>query len=151
MRIEIDDLSGEEIAAFLNEHLSEVHSVGPPESQHALDIEGLRSPEVTLWAAREAGRLVGCGALKRLDATHAELKSMRTAPARRRSGVASALLEHLIAEAKRRGYSRLSLETGSFDLFEPARRLYLKYGFDYCKPSADYAEDPNSVFMTRLV
>ncbi|HUZ76320.1 MAG TPA: GNAT family N-acetyltransferase [Chloroflexota bacterium] len=151
MRIEIDDLSGEEIAAFLHEHLSEVHSVGPPESQHALDIEGLRSPEVTLWAAREGDRLVGCGALKRLDATHAELKSMRTAPARRRSGVASALLEHVIAEAKRRGYSRLSLETGSFDLFEPARRLYLKYGFDYCKPFADYAEDPNSVFMTRLV
>ncbi|MGH2365761.1 MAG: GNAT family N-acetyltransferase [Chloroflexota bacterium] len=149
MTIELDDLSSAEIAAFLSEHLREVHSVGPPESQHALDLDGLRGPEIAFWTAREGETIAGCGALKRLDASHAELKSMRTAPSHRGRGVASALLEHIMAEAKRRGYSRLSLETGAFDLFEPARRLYLKHGFEYCEPFGDYREDPNSVFMTR--
>jgi putative acetyltransferase len=92
---------------------------------------------------------VGCGAIKGLDAGHAEVKSMRTAPARKRGGIASLLLEHIIAEARRMGFIRLSLETGSADFFQPARTLYEKFGFGYCEPFADYRPDPNSVFMTR--
>ncbi len=149
MEIKVDDLSGPEVRALLEEHLRHMHSVSPPESVHALDLEGLRRPEVTFWTAWEGGELVGCGALKQLDPRHGEVKSMRTAAAHLRKGVAARLLEHILAEAARRGYARLSLETGSQDAFEPARQLYARFGFDYCEPFADYREDPNSVFMTR--
>ncbi|MEU5875989.1 GNAT family N-acetyltransferase [Spirillospora sp. NPDC047279] len=149
MRIEVDDLSGPEIEAFLEAHVQEMRATSPPESKHALDLDGLRRPEVTFWTAWDGGALVGCGAIKRLDAGHAELKSMRTDPVRKRGGVASRLLEHILVEAGARGFTRLSLETGSAGFFLPARRLYEKFGFEYCEPFADYAPDPNSVFMTR--
>ncbi len=149
MEIRPDDLSGPEIRALLEEHLRHMHSISPPESVHALDLDGLRRPEVTFWTAWEGGELVGCGALKELDARHGEIKSMRTAAAHLRKGVAARLLEHILAEAARRGYARLSLETGSQPAFEPARQLYARFGFEYCGPFADYREDPNSVFMTR--
>jgi putative acetyltransferase len=149
VNIVVDDLSGPEIAAFLNEHVEEMRSITPLESKHALDLDGLRQPEVTFWSVRDGHALVGCGALKRLDDHHAELKSMRTARARKRSGVASLLMEHILAEATRMGFIRLSLETGSAEFFRPARRLYKKFGFDYCAPFADYRSDPHSVFMTR--
>jgi putative acetyltransferase len=149
VRIVVDDLSGPQIAVFLAAHVEEMRSVTPPESKHALDLDGLRAPEITFWSVLDGDTLVGCGALKALDAGHAEVKSMRSAPDARRSGVASMLLEHIIAEATRRGYSRLSLETGSFDFFAPARALYAKHGFVYCGPFAGYEEDPNSVFMTK--
>jgi putative acetyltransferase len=126
-------------------------SITPPESKHALDLDGLRRPEVTFWAVRDGGTVVGCGAIKRLDRHHAEVKSMRTAVARKRSGIASLLLGHIIDEARAMGYTRLSLETGSDDFFAPARRLYEKFGFDYCEPFADYLPDPLSVFMTRTL
>jgi putative acetyltransferase len=126
-----------------------MHLHSPPESVHALDIEGLRRPEITFWTAWEGGELLGCGALKELDARHAEIKSMRTAARHLRKGVAAKLLTHIIEEARRRGYRRLSLETGSAEAFEPARRLYAGFGFTYCGPFADYVEDPFSVFMTR--
>lgn len=156
--IAVDDLSGPEIAAFLDEHLQHMRTLSPPESTHALDLDALRAPGVVFWTVREsdgegggAGDVVGCGALKALDATHAELKSMRTRPARQRGGVASALLAHIIAEATARGFTRLSLETGSDEPFLPARRLYAKFGFTECAPFADYRLDPYSTFMTRTL
>lgn len=151
MRIVVDDLSGERIAAFLAEHVEQMLSITPVESKHALDLDGLRRPEVTFWSVLDGDALVGCGALKRLTADHAELKSMRTAANRKRSGVASLLLGHIIDEAARMGMRRLSLETGSADFFLPARKLYEKFGFTYCEPFGDYRPDRNSVFMTRLV
>jgi putative acetyltransferase len=151
MKIAVDDLSGPEVAQFLDEHVREMLSVSPPESKHALDLDGLRRPEVTFWAVRDGGSVVGCGAIKRLDERHAEVKSMRTAAARKRSGIASLVLGHIVDESRRLGYTRLSLETGSDDFFAPARRLYEKFGFEYCEPFADYVPDPLSVFMTRTL
>lgn len=151
MQIRIDDLAGAEIRALLAEHLDSMHQLSPPESVHALDIAGLLKPDITFWTVWSNGDLLGCGALKELSPVHGEVKSMRTASAHRRRGVARAMLEHIIAEARRRSYARLSLETGSMPAFEPARRLYESFGFKYCGPFADYAEDPNSVFLTRTL
>ncbi|OIK28425.1 GNAT family N-acetyltransferase [Streptomyces malaysiense] len=151
MKISVDDLSGPEIIDFLDAHVRELRSITPLESKHTLDLEGLRKPEVTFWTIEDGGTLVGCGAIRRLDVGHAEVKSMRTAPSRKRSGIASKLLAHIIAEARRMGCSRLSLETGTTDFFRPARALYEKFEFEYCAPFADYKEDPNSAFMTQLL
>lgn len=149
MEIKIDDLQGPEIYELLQEHLRSMRLRSPPESIHALDIEGLRQPEITFWTVWENGELLGCGALKELDSRHGEIKSMRTAARHLRRGVAAKLLQHIIEEAKRRGYSRLSLETGSTAAFEPALKLYANFGFTRCAPFADYVEDSFSVFMTR--
>jgi putative acetyltransferase len=149
MIIRRDDLTGPEIRALLEEHLAHMRSVSPPCSVHALDLARLRRPEITFWTAWSDGALAGCGALKALDARHGEIKSMRTASTHLRRGVARSMLMHIVAEASRRGYERLSLETGSMDAFVPARTLYAEHGFTPCPPFADYAEDPNSVFMTR--
>jgi putative acetyltransferase len=149
MDIKIDDLEGSEIRELLQEHLRTMHRLSPPESVHALDIEGLRKPEITFWTVWESGELVGCGALKELDSQHAEIKSMRTSSSHLRKGVARNLLNYILEESKRRGYRRLSLETGSMEAFAPARQLYADFGFTYCEPFADYVEDPYSVFMTR--
>lgn len=149
MHIELDDLRGPEIAGLLTEHLEDMARVSPPESRHALDLDGLRRPEITFWSVWEGSELVGCGALKDLGAGEAEIKSMRTARAHHRKGVAAFLLRHLIAQARGRRYHRLNLETGSMKFFEPAHRLYAKFGFEVCGPFAGYVEDPNSVFMTR--
>jgi putative acetyltransferase len=151
MRIVVDDLSGPQIAQFLAEHIQEMRSTTPLESKHALDLDGLRRPEVTFWSVRDGDAVVGCGAIMRLDTSHAELKSMRTASMRKRSGIASLLMEHILIEAKRAGFTRLSLETGTAEFFRPARKLYEKFGFGYCDPFADYRPDPHSVFMTRLL
>ena len=148
MHIELDDLSRPEIAELLKEHLAASFVHSPPESVHALPIEDLRSPDITFWSVWESGELLGCGALKELDPQHGEIKSMRTDSAHLRKGVARAVVRQIIAEAKRRGYRRLSLETGSMAAFEPARQLYAACGFSYCEPFRDYANDPNSVFMT---
>ncbi|MEO3825244.1 GNAT family N-acetyltransferase [Actinomadura sp. B10D3] len=149
MEIVVDDLSGPEIAAFLQEHVEEMRAITPLESKHALDLDGLRKPEVTFWSVLDGGAVVGCGALKRLDVEHAELKSMRTTSVRKRSGIGSLLLEHILGEARRMGFTRVSLETGSAEFFLPARRLYEKFGFGYCEPFAGYRPDRHSVFMTR--
>ena len=152
LRIERDDLSGAEVHELLREHLASMYLHSPPESVHALPIEELRKPEITFWAVRaESGDLLGCGALKELGSAEGEIKSMRTATEHLRKGVAAALLEHILAEARRRGYSRLNLETGSMAAFAPARQLYERFGFTYCGPFADYVEDPNSVFMTKTL
>ena len=147
--IRLDDLTGPEIAQLLQEHLDDMHLHSPPESVHALDLDSLKKPDVTFWSIwSEDGRLVGCGALKELDETHGEIKSMRTANEFRGKGAGKLMLRHIVDEAKRRGYSRLSLETGSMAAFEPARQLYESHGFKNCGPFADYVLDSNSVFMT---
>lgn len=151
MEIKRDDLSGVEIQALLAEHLTDMHRISPRESVHALDLDGLRQPDITFWTVWSGAELLGCGALKELDARHGEIKSMRTANAHRRTGVGKAMLIHILDEAKRRGYDRLSLETGSMKEFEPARRLYASFGFAPCGPFADYWNDPNSVFMTKRI
>jgi len=151
MKIEIrmDDLSGPEIAGLLREHLQSMTLYSPPESIHALDLDALRQPAITFWSAWQGSELIGCGAIKELDAGHGEIKSMRTASAHLRKGVAARLMRHILEEAGRRSYRRLSLETGSAEAFAPAHRLYASFGFQFCGPFADYVEDPYSVFMTR--
>jgi putative acetyltransferase len=152
MRIKTDDLTGPEIQALLAQHLRNMHELLPPESVHALDLAELRAPGISFWSVwSEADELMGCGALKRLDAQHGEVKSMRTVERHRRKGVAGAMLSHIIAQAQQFGFKRLSLETGSMEAFIPARRLYESFGFEYCAPFGSYAPDPNSVFMTKLL
>jgi putative acetyltransferase len=148
MRIVVDDLSSPKIAQFLEEHIEDMRSVSPPESKHALDLDGLRQRDVTFWSVWLNDELVGCGALKRLDETHAELKSMRTSTRHRGAGVGASLLQHILVDAREQRFSRISLETGSMDFFVPARQLYNKAGFVECLPFAGYVDDPNSVFMT---
>lgn len=149
MQIRIDDLTSPEIAELLNEHLQDMYATSPPESVHALDLDKLRKPEITFWSVWDNNVLVGCGALKELDPTHAEIKSMRSSNHARGKGVGKKMLEHILGVANERKYQRLSLETGSQDFFIPARKLYERYGFECCGPFADYKEDPYSVFMTR--
>jgi putative acetyltransferase len=151
MRIMIDDLTGPEIAALLEEHTAELRSISPPESKHALDLDSLRKPGITFWTVWDEGTLVGCGALQDLGDGHAELKSMRVSSRHQRRGIASLLLRHIIGEATTRGYRRLSLETGSMPFFAPAHALYRKHGFTECGPFAGYRDDPNSLFMTRAL
>ena len=151
MRLIVDDLLSPAVHKLLQEHLHSMTLHSPPESIHALDIEALRQPDITFWTAwdDDGEELLGCGALKALSPEHAEVKSMRTSAAHLRRGVARALLNRIVTEAGLCGYRRLSLETGSASAFEPARRLYLAAGFEYCPPFAQYTEDPHSVFMTR--
>ncbi|MES2606508.1 MAG: GNAT family N-acetyltransferase [Pseudomonadota bacterium] len=159
MNIRLDDLRGSEIAALLSEHLRDMHATSPRESVHALDLDGLRQPDITFWTvwntlgnnAGNHGELAGCGALRQIDAAHGEIKSMRTAMPYRRRGVASLLLHHIIDEAKQRGYRQLSLETGSMAYFAAARQLYADFGFCECPPFEGYGPDPNSVFMTLVL
>ncbi|HUR95002.1 MAG TPA: GNAT family N-acetyltransferase [Gemmatimonadales bacterium] len=136
------------VIALLHTHLSRAREETAPGSAHALDLSALRMPEVTFWSAWEGDEVVGVGALKRLSVDHGEVKSMHTAAAARGRGVGSALLREIMATARSRGMSRLSLETGSWPYFEPARALYARHGFVECRPFGDYREDPNSVFMT---
>jgi putative acetyltransferase len=148
-KIKEDDLRGSEIEALLTEHLHSLAEVTPEGSMHALDMDKLRAPDVTFWSIWDGPQLVGCGALKQLDPHHGEVKSMRTAVNHLRKGVASQILEHLISEARRRGYRRLSLETGAGEYFTPAHHLYQKFGFRPCSPFESYKEDPNSRFFSR--
>lgn len=149
--VEPDDLTSQDVVSLIAEHLAEMHANSPEESSHALGTESLRDSTVTFWVARENGLLLGCAALKRLDDRHGEVKSMRTIPGARGRGVGTTLLRHLLSEARRLGYVRLSLETGANDFFAPARRFYERHGFTYTQPFAEYLPDPNSVFMTRLL
>lgn len=147
LQIVLDDLRGPEIRALLEEHLRHMHELSPPESVHALDLDKLRRPEISFWTAWSGGVLLGCGALKQLSPHEGEIKSMRTAQVARGRGVGRRLLQHVVAEARRRRYTRLWLETGIGPHFEPARTLYASGGFQECGPFADYREDPYSVFM----
>lgn len=147
MHIKLDDLQGEAIIQLLEEHMQDMQSTSPPESVHALDLQGLRAPDITFWSAWENSELAGCGALKELSNAHGEIKSMRTSMQHRRKGVAAKLLTTIIDTARTRGYQQLYLETGSMIEFESARLLYTRFGFNECEPFDQYVEDPNSIFM----
>jgi len=148
MHIELDDLSRQEVQDLLREHLANMRELSPPESVHALDLAALRGPEITFWTIWDGSLLLGCGALKELTPTHGEVKSMRTPRTHRRKGAGRAMLVHILAEAKARGYRRLSLETGAHAAFLPAQSLYRSFGFTLCGPFGDYKPDPNAVFMS---
>lgn len=149
--ITADDLTGPEIIALLQLHLDEMHQWSPPESVHALPVERLRAPDVAFFAAWHGERLAACGAMKHLDADHAELKSMRAHPDYRGKGAGRAMLDHLLAVARARGYARVSLETGRPAPFLPARRLYETNGFAECAPFGDYVSDDFSVCLSRTL
>lgn len=148
MQITPGDLTDPRVIALLAYHLASARAQTAPGSAHALDLEGLQSPDITFWTAWDGEMLVAVGALKRLSPDHGEVKSMHTAQVARRKGVGSAMLRHIMAFAGRHGISRLSLETGSWDYFQPAVALYRKHGFVECPPFADYVPDRNSIFMT---
>ena len=148
IRIIPGDFVDPRVAALLRVHVTQARAETAPGSAHALDLDGLRSPEISFWTTWEDETLLGCGALKRLSADHGEVKSMHTAQPMRRKGAGSAMLRHIIAAARASGMSGLSLETGSWDYFRPAQALYRSHGFVECAPFADYVLDPNSVFMT---
>jgi putative acetyltransferase len=149
MEIREDDLSGAETVRLLEAHLANMYEITPPESVHALGVAALRAADVTVWSAWESDVLLGCGALRALGDGCGEIKAMRTLDAHRGKGVGSRILEHILAEARRRGYRRVYLETGSMPEFATARALYARYGFSLRGPFADYALDPNSVFMEK--
>lgn len=150
--IDRDDPARHDVRQLLSEHLADMFATSPAESVHALDHSALSAPSITFWTARDAGDLLGCGALKLLDpspgsAKDGEIKSMRTTAKARGRGVATLLLRHILDDARARNLERLYLETGTDDYFAPARRLYARNGFTECPPFADYVLDPNSVFM----
>ncbi|MCX6396822.1 MAG: GNAT family N-acetyltransferase [Propionibacteriales bacterium] len=149
MEIEIDDPTRPDVTALLTEHLADMYATSPAESVHALDVAALTAPGITFWTAREDGILLGCGALREVDPTHAEIKSMRTTAAARGRGVAAAVLARMTEVARERGCARLSLETGVEEYFESARRLYLRHGFTASEPFGDYRPDRHSVFLTK--
>jgi putative acetyltransferase len=149
--IRVDDLTSAAMAALLHEHLASMAEYSPPESVHALDLESLRAPDIIVWSAWDGDELLGCGALKVHDSDLGEIKSMRTARAHLRKGVAAALLRHIVDEARRRGLQRVSLETGSMAEFAAARALYRQFGFESCAPFADYREDRHSEFFTMAL
>jgi putative acetyltransferase len=149
MDIKSDDLTGPQIISLLQRHLDEMRAATPPESVHALDLDGLRQPEITFWSVWDGDQLRGCGALKELDKGHGEIKSMHVHSDARGKGVAEKMLGHILKTARQRGYTRLSLETGSMKEFLPARKLYEKYGFARCPVFGDYKPDANSICMTR--
>ena len=150
-RIVRDDLSGPEVADLLRLHLGEMHQWSPACKVHALPLERLREPDVTFWSAWDGERLAAVGALKDLGVGRGELKSMRAAPEYRGKGAGEAILLHLLAEARARGYSWLGLETGVPEPFLPARRLYEKHGFAECPAFGDYVSDDFSLSMDRAL
>ena len=147
LRVVVDDLSGPEVEALLAAHLTSMHQLTPAGSVHALDLSGLRTPDVTFWSAWVGADLAGCGALKELDSRRGEVKSMRTAPAYLRRGVAAAVLTEIVSTARDRGYDQLLLETGPDAEFGAAHALYARFGFVPCGPFADYTDDPFSRFF----
>jgi putative acetyltransferase len=145
------DLGDPRVAALLATHAATARAETGKGSAHALDLDGLKAPGIIVWAAWRDGSLAGVGALKRLSATEGEVKSMHTAIAARRAGIGRRMLDQILAAAESAGLARLSLETGSWTYFEPARALYASTGFTECGPFGDYVADPNSVFMTRVL
>ena len=147
MRIEIDDLSRPQVHALLEEHLANMYELSPLDSVYALNLNELRAPDITFWTAWDGEALIGCGALKELTPTHGEIKSMRTPAATRGRGAGRFVLAHIISAAQSRGYTRLSLETGTHPAFEPAHNLYRSKDFAISGPFGSYRADPHSVFM----
>jgi putative acetyltransferase len=145
------DLDSPDVEALLASHFEQMRASSPPEACHVLPVDGLRDPAVTFWSVRDRGELLGVGALKALSAAEGEVKSMRTAPEALGRGVGRALLAHIIAEARSRGYARLSLETGSTETFAAALHLYESGGFVACGPFGSYQATDFTRFMTRAV
>ncbi|MEA3322500.1 MAG: GNAT family N-acetyltransferase [Bacillota bacterium] len=151
MKIKIDDVTHPTVIAFVEEHMRNLNLLSPPESNHYLDLEALRKPDVTFWSVWEGEEVIGCGALKELNAMSGEVKSMRTSSSHLRKGIGRQILQSIIDKAHERGYQNLYLETGSMEAFYPAQKLYKSFGFNYCQPFADYVEDPNCVFMRKIL
>ena len=151
LRIVKTGLDDPRVLDLLRVHFEACHAVTPPESAHVFDVSRLKDADVHFWSAWEGDTLMGVGALKCLDLEHGEVKSMHTSKEARRRGVGSAIVQHILTEAKQLGLKRLSLETGSFGFFEPARALYARHGFVLCEPFGDYQHDPYSSFMTREI
>ena len=149
--IAIDDPRSEDVRELLELHLAFCNLHSPPEDVHAMDVEGLAGPEITFLSLRVDGELLAVGALKQLDAQHAELKSMHTVSAVRGRGIARMMVDQLIGIARDRGVKRVSIETGSMEAFAPARALYASAGFSECGPFGDYVPSANSTFMTRVI
>jgi putative acetyltransferase len=147
-RIELDDLTRQEVQQLIAEHLADMHATSPAESVHALDPASLRGADVSFWTVWDGVELLGCGALMQLTPSEGEIKAMRTRREARGRGVAAHMLAFLLEESRRRGFHSVSLETGSQEFFAPARRLYARHGFVTCQPFAGYVLDPNSVYMT---
>ena len=145
------DLDSPDVLDLLDLHFAAMRASSPPEACHVLPTDGLRDPALTFWAAREDGELVGVGALKELEPGHGEVKSMRTAPKHLGRGVGGVILAYIVAEARRRGYTRLSLETGSTPEFAGALRLYERDGFIPGPPFGGYPESPFTRFFTRTL
>jgi putative acetyltransferase len=142
-------LDDSRVQQLLTYHFTSARAETACGSAHALDLSGLKSPDISFWSAWDGEVVIGIGALRRLSASHGEVKSMHTAQSHRRKGVGSAMLQHIIAEARKMGLSRLSLETGARPYFAPARELYSRHGFVECPPFGNYVADANSVFMTQ--
>jgi putative acetyltransferase len=140
-----------DLALLMQRHTADMHADTPPESIHMMDAGALDHPQIAFYVLREDGDPLAMGAFKRIDATHAEIKSMHVLSETRGRGLSRRMLDHLLAEAQAAGYTRLSLETGSQVMFLPARRLYEKAGFTECPPFEGYALDPNSVFMMKVL
>ena len=151
LTIRVDTASDPQVIALLQAHLDTMYATSPPESVFALDLDGLRTPDVTFWTMWDGEQVVACGALRELSPAHGEVKSMHTKADFRGRGAGAQMLEHILTEASRRGYERLSLETGSHEAFMPAQRLYQRNGFSYCDAFAPYEPNPFSVFMTRVL
>jgi len=147
VKIRNADLDTPEFAELMGAHADLMLRLTPPGSCHFIPLDGLRAEDVTVWEIRDGDTLVGSGALKHLDDANGELKTMHTLESRRGDGLGRKMLEHIIAEARARGYEKLSLETGSTEAFLPSRRLYAAHGFETCGPFGDYVEDPHNVFM----
>jgi putative acetyltransferase len=151
MRFEEDNFDDSRVIALLDAHVSRARAETGRGSAHALDLSGLKTPDIRFWTVWRGETLLGMGALKTLSRDHGEIKSMYTAESARNQGVGRAMLTHIVAEASTMGLARLSLETGAWDYFGPARAFYRRHGFVECAPFADYQPDPNSVFMTQVL
>lgn len=152
MQIREGGLDDPRVVALLQLHVSSMQAHSPPESVHALDVGNLKQPGIGFWTVWEEDRLLGCAALREIDAGHGEIKSMRTDPGQLRRGTGAALLRHILEVARDRGYHRLSLETGTGPAFEAAHGLYRQFGFTECAPLAGYpADDPFSRFLSRVL
>jgi len=149
MDIRVDELKNKDVISLLQEHHEDMLSHSPPESVHALDLSALEAPNITFWSLWLDNKLAGVGALKEIDKAHGEIKSMRTSTDHLRKGVAGKLLSYIINQANIRSYKRLSLETGTMDVFLPAQKLYQQFGFKECEPFGNYKEDPYSMFMKK--
>jgi putative acetyltransferase len=151
MEIREGGLDEPEVIDLLRVHLDEVRGQRTPGGAHVLDREGLKRPDVSFWTAWRGEALLGCGAIRQLDAAHGEIKSMRTAPDQLRRGAGIGLMAHMLGVARERGYKRLSLETGATPEFDAAQALYRQLGFTYCEPFGEYRADPLSRFMSRAL